>query len=300
MKYKVAITALLSLLLLVWMFASPRHTEVSEPELHSEPELQLPELSNSDYDWIATGIYQNEALGQSRYLTFWGKGEDFPSFGIGHFIWFPTGVDAPYDEMFPGMFSFVRQHSSNDMPVPGWLSELTPFDAPWTASESFDAAMSSPQMNELREWLEATAQLQARFIVSTFEQRWRDLSLPVDQKSRMTLLLQEMAASAQGLFAVIDYYNFKGLGVNPRERYQGEGWGLIQVLETVSQERQGAGQCEDLVVLFSKAAGDRLLLRVELSPPERGEERWLKGWLARLEGYVANYKSSGSPCQSSR
>jgi hypothetical protein len=140
----------------------------------------------------------------------------------------------------------------------------------------------------MRKWLEDTAQLQARFIVSTFEKRWKNVSLSGDQKNRVTRLLQELAASAEGLFAIIDYYNFKGLGVNPHERYQGEGWGLIQVLESVWQQRQDSGRCGDLLDLFTKAAGDRLRMRVALAPPERNEERWLEGWLARLESYVAN------------
>lgn len=250
--------------------------------------LQFPELSDSDYDWIAAGIYHNEARGQSRYLTFWGEGEDFPSFGIGHFIWFPTGVDAPFDEMFPRMFAFVSQHGHDRTPAPDWLSELTPFEAPWSSRESFNAALSSPKMTQMRKWLEDTAQLQARFIVSTFEKRWKNVSLSGDQKNRVTRLLQELAASAEGLFAIIDYYNFKGLGVNPHERYQGEGWGLIQVLESVWQQRQDSGRCGDLLDLFTKAAGDRLRMRVALAPPERNEERWLEGWLARLESYVAN------------
>lgn len=59
--------------------------------------LALPELSDADYRWIGSRIYQNEALGKAEYLTHWNEGEDFPSLGIGHFIWFPKGIDAPFD-----------------------------------------------------------------------------------------------------------------------------------------------------------------------------------------------------------
>jgi hypothetical protein len=249
-------------------------------------ELKLRELSDDDFDWIAARIYQNEAMGQSRYLTFWGEGEDFPSFGIGHFIWFPAGVDAPFDEMFPQMASFVREHSPDDISYPPWMAELTPFDAPWSDKQQFDEAWSSPEMTQLRHWLEVTGHYQARFIVATFEQRWRGLELPAEQKQPMTALLQRLATSAEGLFAIIDYYNFKGLGNNPRERYQDQGWGLIQVLQETDRLDRESGGCEDLVELFRRSAANRLSLRVELSPPERGEERWLEGWLNRLQGYV--------------
>ena len=295
MNFKSVISALLILLLVVWVVGLQRGVDNHLPEILPEPGLHLPKLSDADFDWIAAGIYQNEALGQSRYLTFWGEGEDFPSFGIGHFIWFPTGVDAPFDEMFPDMFSYVRQQSSGNLPTPAWMLELSPFDAPWADKQAFDQAWSSREMSELRQWLEANAQLQARFIVSTFVQRWEKLQLPPGQKRRMTLLLQELASTAHGLFAIIDYYNFKGLGVNVRERYQGEGWGLIQVLDVVEQLRKDGGECRDLVGLFTQAAGARLRLRVDLSPPQRNESRWLNGWLARLDGYLEQGRRTSGP-----
>ena len=267
--------------------------EPKQPDQKAEVKLDLPVLSDADFDWIAARIYQNEALSQARYLTFWGKGEDFPSFGIGHFIWFPDGVDAPFDEMFPDMVSFVKQRSMTDPAMPVWLSELTPFHAPWTDKQQFDQAWSSGEMTELRDWLEATAQLQARFIVATFSQRWRDLELPEGQKQPMTMLLQEMADTAEGLFAIIDYYNFKGLGVNPRERYQDQGWGLIQVLQAMAQSRADEEGCVDLVEQFRQAAAGRLSLRVENSPAERNESRWLEGWHTRLQGYVGHDTPSG-------
>ena len=37
---------------------------------------------------------------------------------------------------------------------------------------------------------------------------------------------------------MIDYVNFKGEGTNPKERYHGEGWGVLQVLD--GMERDGA------------------------------------------------------------
>ena len=277
---KVFITALIGVLLvMVLMLTRPEREEITS----SAAELKLPELSDADYDWIAARIFQNETAGQVKYLTYWGEGEDFPSFGIGHFIWFPTDVDAPFDETFPDMVSFVQQRNSADSPMPVWLRELTPFDAPWTSKQQFDEAWPSVEMTRLREWLENTGSSQARYIVAAFEQRWRGLELPQEQKQRLTALLQQLTETAGGLFAVIDYYNFKGLGNNARERYQGQGWGLVQVLESIQQAHIND---PDLVEQFRDSAASRLRLRVELSPPERTEERWLEGWLARLDGYV--------------
>ncbi len=245
--------------------------------------VALPVLENSDYEWIAAQIAENETGGQARYLTYWGAGEDFPSFGIGHFIWFPAGVDAPFDETFPALVRFLREQP--DIPdMPEWLRNLAPFDAPWPDKATFDEALMSSESSSLRRWLEATAAWQARFIVHSFKTRWDNLELSEQDKARLTALLQQLFDTPEGTFAVIDYFNFKGLGDNPRERYQGQGWGLVQVLGDIAS--QGDMEAEtDLVARFSHAATERLRQRVALSPVERNEIRWLQGWQKRIAKY---------------
>jgi len=274
-------TALAGLLLfMVFLYFSQPDEKMAQPEAVSEVKLVIPELSEDDYAWIASRIFQNETGGETRFLTYWGAGEDFPSFGIGHFIWFPSGVDAPFDETFPAMATYVAEQGDA---FPSWMQDLESFDAPWTSKADFDQSWSSSEMSELRAWLEKSGHLQARFIVSAFQQRWQALDLPTEQKSRLTGLLQHMLGSARGLFAVVDYFNFKGLGNNLRERYQDDGWGLVQVLETLPPD---AAERQDMVELFRDAAADRLSNRVKLAPKERNESRWLEGWLARLDGYL--------------
>jgi len=301
-KRALGVTLALAVLMLLLLFGTRKDEQLTVPDLPTVvPEqtvivsrLELPSLADGDYDWIAARIFENEAASQVRYLTFWGEGEDFPSFGIGHFIWFPANVDAPFDEQFPDMVAYVSQRAASDQPLPEWMQKQLPFDAPWSSKDVFDKAWSSDEMTALREWLQATARWQARFIVVTFERRWQALEIPLDRKVQMTALLQQLAGSAPGLFAIIDYYNFKGLGVNPRERYQGQGWGLIQVLQAMPASQlaidpeSGGLPIDDaaLVAQFSQAAAERLSLRVELAPPERNEKRWLPGWLKRLQAYL--------------
>jgi hypothetical protein len=245
--------------------------------------VALPVLEKSDYEWIASRVAENETGGQARYLTYWGAGEDFPSFGIGHFIWFPAGVDAPFDETFPALVRFLGEQP--DIPdMPQWLRDLAPFDAPWPNKATFDEALMSSESSSLRRWLEATAAWQARFIVHSFKTRWDKLELPEPDKTRLTALLQQLFETSEGTFAVIDYFNFKGLGDNPRERYQGQGWGLIQVLGDVASQRDAEPET-DLVAQFSHAAAERLRQRVALSPVERNEIRWLPGWQKRVAKY---------------
>jgi hypothetical protein len=248
----------------------------------------------SDYGWIAFRIYQNETGGDTDKLVHWNAGEDFPSLGIGHFIWFPTGVDAPFDESFPAMAAYVIERSKTCAPAPEWLIALDPFDAPWPDRETFESVRDSDRVQSLRNWLIATMPLQAEYIVDSFNRRWSALQLP--DKGVLDARLKRLLATPEGTYAVIDYINFKGIGTNPRERYRGEGWGLVQVLRDIDDEI-------DSVAAFASAAGQRLSQRVELSPPERNEARWLPGWLRRVGAYAEPAETTvglpgESPCTS--
>ncbi len=255
--------------------------------------VQVPELRDADYHWIASRIFQNETRGRTRFLTHWNAGEEFPSLGIGHFIWFPAGVDAPFDESFPAMVAYVRERSDECSPVPPWLLDLDPFDAPWASKDVFDRSQQSDRMIELRQWLSRTAPTQVRYIVTSFGERWNALDMSAERKNPRTAILQRLMEDPRGVFAAIDYFNFKGLGSNPRERYNGEGWGLAQVLgDVVGAE---TGEDADLVALFSDAAANRLRLRVGNSPPERNEKRWLAGWERRVASYTLDVPQLAGP-----
>lgn len=285
---------LLAIFILVSLTYHARNTNQTE-DVPPVTTLSLPPLNDADYDWIGSRIYQNEALGKQEYLAHWNAGEDFPSFGIGHFIWFPEGVDAPFDEQFPALVSYLRKHVPDDLQMPPWMQDLYPFVAPWNSKGQFDELRLSSHMIALRQWLESTRAYQVRFIVSEFYKRWRALELPLQEKQDLNRLLESLFETPEGLFATIDYYNFKGLGDNPREKYQEEGWGLVQVLTTLQELQGDDDKCTDIVGQFRDAAVGRLALRVELSPPERNEARWLAGWQKRLDGYLATVTATVSP-----
>jgi hypothetical protein len=89
---------------------------------------------------------------------------------------------------------------------------------------------------------------------------------------------ESLAATPQGRFALIDYVNFKGEGTKSTERYAGQGWGLLQVLEGMPP----GGRVSD----FAKSAEEMLRRRVKNAPADRHEERWLPGWLNRVQAYA--------------
>lgn len=258
------------------------------------PVLDMPKLGDAEYYWIASRIFENETNGKLQYLTHWNNGEDFPSMGIGHFIWFPDGVDAPFDESFPTMLAYLKGLNDECAPVPEWLAGTESPGAPWPDKTSFDAARGTEKMQSLRSWLARSAPQQAQYIVSNFNARWNSLQMEAGDKDELTLLLQGLLSTSRGLFAVVDYSNFKGIGSNPRERYAGEGWGLVQVLgDIVLAENDDA----DVVAQFSEAAADRLARRVANSPPERNEGRWLEGWHRRVAAYIDSAPALSVPAE---
>lgn len=239
-------------------------------------------LTSQDYRWIGERIYQNETGGKRENLTFWSPAEAFPSFGLGHFIWIPEQVSVPFEPTFAEMVQFVSQTH----PAPSWVQQ--PY-APWVNKAEFDQAWSSPDMADLRDWLEDTKAEQTQFIVQRFQQRLTQLlaAQPPKQRAELEAKIGLIMPSAQGQYALIDYVNFKGLGDNPRERYQGEGWGLLQVLQAMPPVTKGAEEqnMHWALTAFSEAAEKVLARRIALSPPAQNEQRWMPGWSVRVQSY---------------
>jgi len=91
---------------------------------------------------------------------------------------------------------------------------------------------------------------------------------------------ERLTQTPQGCYALIDYVNFKGEGVLHTERYHGQGWGLLQVLEAMHGNSDSGAPDE-----FAQAAKAVLTRRVQNAPPDRHESRWLTGWLRRVNSY---------------
>ena len=134
-------------------------------------------------------------------------------------------------------------------------------------------------MKSLRQFLIDTKSLQAVFIANRLETVVEKIVQYTAQKKKVRAHFEKLSKEARGLYAMIDYLNFKGSGLVPTERYQGEGWGLCQVLESIPESSK------EIIFDFVQAAKSVLKRRVDLSPPERNEKQWLKGWNNRLDTY---------------
>jgi hypothetical protein len=238
-------------------------------------------LSSSEYAKIAARIWKNECAGTVSGLTSWNRGEDFASVGIGHFIWYPAGKHGPFEESFPELIAFLKNQNAT---VPEWLLGAPP--CPWRTRQEFLADFNGQRMRSLRSFLANTVSLQGRFLAQRLENALPKMlkAAPASERERIRENFYRVASGPSGMYALIDYVNFKGEGTLATERYAGKGWGLLQVLEGM---QNGSAVNE-----FSKSAVRVLELRVHNSPSERHENRWLPGWLNRVDSYRKGLSST--------
>lgn len=230
-------------------------------------------LSPSDAGKVGRMVWKNEADGTVEGLVAWNKGEAFPSLGIGHFIWYPAGTTGPFEESFPRL---VRLLADRGVKVPTWALGA----APWKNRE--EMGRDTARVDALRSVLAQPAAIgiQTEFLIQRLEAALPKMldAAPAKERGAIKARFEALTATVPGSFAVIDYVNFKGEGVLATERYKGEGWGLLQVLQGMKGNR---------VSDFSESAKEVLSRRVKNAPPERGEQRWLPGWLNRVSRYAS-------------
>ncbi|MBS0648002.1 MAG: hypothetical protein JSS10_02110 [Verrucomicrobia bacterium] len=233
-------------------------------------------ISSQEAQKVGEKIWQNECSGKFESLTHWGERENFPSLGIGHFIWYPVGQRDRFQEKFPDLLTFIQKQG---IVLPSWLK--TAEGCPWKSRQEFYDQIQSPQMKELRELLFDTRNLQALFIAERLEKALPKMTekLSPTEKEKITAVFNRLASTPQGLYALIDYVNFKGEGTDPKETYQGQGWGLLQVLQGIPSSSN------NVVADFAESAKKVLAQRVKNARMEKNEEKWLKGWFNRLETY---------------
>lgn len=233
-------------------------------------------LSNQAAKKIGQRIWMNECGGTVDGLTSWNPGENFASLGIGHFIWYPAGVNGPYEESFPHVLKHLQ---SRGVKLPTWLRPSD--DCPWKDKQSFEAQKNSIHMKELRNLLANTVPLQTEALANRFLSASKKLvaTAPAAERAILKARIKALSEVPAGLYAMMDYVNFKGEGSNPNERYQNVGWGLLQVL----QEMQGTPVGVAATVEFSKAAQRTLARRIKLAPKK--EEQWRAGWMSRCASY---------------
>lgn len=263
----------------------PQMPNRQQPRRVTTPKLPrqyagMPGLSQRELMLIADRIFQNESGGNPDNLVHWNDGENFASMGLGHFTWYPVGQPPRFGNTFPEMIDYLQAHGVS---IPAWVLQSRHYGAPWRSKAELMHAKYTGQVRDLQGLLYQTRFLQAAFIA---ERARRALPLlvetaPQHTRARVAQNLNAVANTPGGWYALIDYVNFKGEGLNIHGGYRGQNWGLLQVLEEMQPTPPGPQALHH----FADAATRVLERRVRNAPRGRNEARWLAGWTKRINTY---------------
>ena len=239
-------------------------------------------LTKKEKAAIGNQIWKNESNQSYKHLVFWKSNEQFPSLGIGHFIWYPANKKDIYCETFPEVLDFIEK---NGVSLPDWLKEARHQGAPWRSRADLVQNENDFKIEELRSLLFNTIDLQADYIIQRLVIAWPRIKKHASIKKRNNIqdLFDQLMKSVNGIYILVDYLDFKGEGTSRKERYKGKGWGLLQVLEAMPEKHLTTDQVVDQ---FITAAINTLEERVRNAPVDKShEQKWLPGWKNRINTY---------------
>lgn len=271
---KVAMKAHYLPLAMAWVFTACAPAGPPEREDRGRETIRLTDAQKAA---IGQKIWQNESGGKVSGLTAWNVGEEFPSLGIGHFIWYPAGFNGRFEESWPRFIQYAVRRGATP---PAVARER---HSPWRNQAEFQRDFNGARLTALRGWLAANVALQTDFIILRSRGALPKIltAAPAGQRAQIEMNYHKVASTPQGMYALIDYVNFKGEGTSLGERYRGEGWGLLQVLAGMRDTPGGPAAAR----AFGESAKRVLSRRIANSPRERGERRWEAGWHNRCDTY---------------
>jgi hypothetical protein len=235
-------------------------------------------ISDEDAQRIGQKIWYNESRMSIEKLTFWNENEPFPSLGIGHFIWYPHAYAQVkhFKESFPRLIRYMKKHHVS---IPSWIARAQ--HAPWSNRKIFYASCNSSRMKELRTFLHKTIDIQARFIIDDFKDSLSNMleSLPVSQRRRIINQCNRVASHVNGIYALVDYANFKGVSCEPVKAYNNARWGLGSVLLCMKGTSRATALKD-----FCISARNALCYRAAHAPSD--ETHWIPGWFTRINSYM--------------
>jgi hypothetical protein len=284
-KSKILLTALLvscSLNSLSANLSSSKKTsKPAQTSVSTEKKDIFANISKSELNAIGEKIFKNEAAGKKENLVYWNEGENFPSLGIGHFIWYKQGEPGIFEESFPQLVEFLK---SKNVKLPKIMAENK--YSPWKDRQELinlkTKKIPDTDIEELTNFLYDNKDLQIMFIFKRLESSLEKMLAVSNDRENVRKQFYRVASSPNGLYPLIDYVNFKGEGTNPKERYNGQGWGLLQVLENMKGTETGKSALTE----FSNSAKFVLQRRVNNSDPSKNERKWLQGWFNRCNTYA--------------
>ena len=261
--------------------ASKKKSKPVQTSVSTEKKDIFSNISKAELNAIGEKIFKNEAAGKKENLVYWNEGENFPSLGIGHFIWYKQGEPGIFEESFPQLTEFLK---SKNVKLPKIMTENK--YSPWKDRQELinlkTKKIPDTDIEELTNFLYENKDLQIMFIFKRLESSLEKMLAVSNDRENVRKQFYRVASSPNGLYPLIDYVNFKGEGTNPKERYNGQGWGLLQVLENMKGTETGKAALTE----FSNSAKFVLQRRVNNSDPSKKERKWLQGWFNRCNTYA--------------
>ncbi|EDN69366.1 conserved hypothetical protein [Beggiatoa sp. PS] len=243
--------------------------------LQLEMPLKLIELTQREMADIGQQIWINESLGKISGLIAWNEQDNFASVGIGHFSWYPKNSQEQLLGTWLDLLDFLQEQSVS---IPKWLKSAQ--YCPWKTHKEFLRYQRHYQMNSLRELMKNTIPQQVQFMVKDLEQalpRMLEILSTEKQREHVRNQFERVAQTPNGIYALLDYVNFNGEGIEPNEG--GQKWGLLQVLEQMPKDFAP----EDATKEFADAA--EIILASHIQSMEHDKEHRLLNWKTRIATY---------------
>lgn len=248
--------------------------------------------------------------------------------GLGSFIWYGANNQENYIEDWP---SVAQALQNQGVSLPVWALGV----CPWSTEAEFDAANTpgSPYYADIQS-LNSTLQtnpvaLHVQFLYGAWARLLRGVTpnsdTPADYtfgydpiKSPLAIIslpageaglvganfsavatVQDVDGNPDGLFALMDYDNFKGEGTCVTEMHNTQHWGTLSVLENMGQpETQQGNPLQNfinsaLVVLQNRITNTEMESKRNNTPvtnqnydPTTDRVKYMTMWQTHLNGYI--------------
>jgi hypothetical protein len=175
----------------------------------------------------------------------------------------------------------IDYYIKNKVDIPNWLKEQRNRGIPWSSREAFEKARTrDKRFKELENIVINTKALQTKFFFDRVVDSVPEIVkyAPKEKQEYIKNNYNAVADTQGGWYPLIDYINFKGKGIKESEKFNNQGWGLLQVLQNMRPVKKGSEALRE----FAKSAKFVLERRVKNNPADK---KSLKGWLKRVDTY---------------
>jgi len=187
--------------------ASKKKSKPVQTSVSTEKKDIFANISRSELNAIGEKIFKNEAGGVKSNLVYWNEGENFPSLGIGHFIWYKQGEPGIFEESFPQLVEFLK---SKNVKLPKIMAENK--YSPWKDRQELinlkTKKIPDTDIEELTNFLYDNKDLQIMFIFKRLEASLEKMIAVSSNKENVRKQFYRVASSPNGLYPLIDYVNF--------------------------------------------------------------------------------------------